>query len=330
MSFKIGDYVEIISTKNLVRYLKIGDKGTIIDIGTNHNGELIFTVGFLRDDVVGVCTEENIKISENGEIELICDKYKGILTLLGKEDLKITGRDKIIEMINITLSQMNKPNVLLIGEAGVGKTAIVNQFAYQIHQEDNEFFKDYNVVELSVGGLIAGTRYRGDFEEKVVKILNDVSSKDIILYIDEMHTSNTAGGAEGAVSMGNLLKPWLTSGKIKVIGSTTINEYEKYLKTDKAYDRRFKKVILNEPSLIETVEMLKNSKRRFIIHYGIDLTDTIIEFAVNKARRLPGCNPDKSINIIENCMSACKINKKDYILCDDIIKAIEMEKGIYN
>ena len=170
------------------------------------------------------------------------------------------------------LSRKTKNNPVLIGEPGVGKTAIVEGLAQRIVRKDvPENLKDKTIFSLDMGALIAGAKYRGEFEERLKAVLNEVKKSDgqIILFIDELHTIVGAGKTEGSMDAGNLLKPMLARGELHLIGATTLDEYRKYMETDKALERRFQKVLVTEPTVEDTISILRGLKERFEIHHDI-------------------------------------------------------------
>ena len=179
------------------------------------------------------------------------------------KNYNITGRDKELNELIEALCKKDKSNAILIGEAGVGKTAIVEALAEKINKDQvPEYLKNKQIIELTISSIVSGTRYRGDFEEKIEKIINEFeSNEDLILFIDEIHTMVGAGGAEGAIDASNILKPYLARNKIKCIGATTINEYNKTISKDKALNRRFQIIKVNEPTKDETLNILKNTKK---------------------------------------------------------------------
>ena len=188
------------------------------------------------------------------------------LTLLateGKLD-PVIGRKKEIDRIIQILSRRTKNNPILIGESGVGKTAIVEGLAqYIISNKVPSNLSDKRIFTLDLGALVAGSRYRGDFEERLKKVLAEIKENgDIILFIDEVHTLVGAGAAEGAIDAASILKPMLARGEIQTIGATTVNEYRKYVEKDKALERRFQPIFVDEPSVFETIEILKRSENK--------------------------------------------------------------------
>ena len=229
---------------------------------------------------------------------------------IGKEMSKdlsdnfVVGREKEIDLITETLLRKNKNNPLLIGDAGVGKSAIVEELARRIKKGDvPNALKDKKIISIEMSSLVAGTKYRGEFEEKLNKIIKEVENNpEIILFIDEIHTLSNAGGAEGAINASDILKPYLARGKIKVIGATTTNEYNKFIAKDKALSRRFDLIKINEPSIDETINILSKIKPSFEHHYNIKISEENIRQIVDLTNKyiLDRFNPDKSIDLLDS------------------------------
>ncbi len=229
---------------------------------------------------------------------------------IGKEMSKdlsdnfVVGREKEIDLITETLLRKNKNNPLLIGDAGVGKSAIVEELARRIKKGDvPNALKNKKIISIEMSSLVAGTKYRGEFEEKLNKIIKEVENNpEIILFIDEIHTLSNAGGAEGAINASDILKPYLARGKIKVIGATTTNEYNKFIAKDKALSRRFDLIKINEPSIDETINILSKIKPSFEHHYNIKISVENIRQIVDLTNKyiLDRFNPDKSIDLLDS------------------------------
>lgn len=229
---------------------------------------------------------------------------------IGKEMSKdlsdnfVVGREKEIDLITETLLRKNKNNPLLIGDAGVGKSAIVEELAIRIKKGDvPNALKNKKIISIEMSSLVAGTKYRGEFEEKLNKIIKEVENNpEIILFIDEIHTLSNAGGAEGAINASDILKPYLARGKIKVIGATTTNEYNKFIAKDKALSRRFDLIKINEPSIDETINILSKIKPSFEHHYNIKISEENIRQIVDLTNKyiLDRFNPDKSIDLLDS------------------------------
>mgnify|MGYP000245496865 CR=1 FL=1 len=257
----------------------------------------------------------------------------------GKLD-PVIGRKQEIERVIEILSRRTKNNPCLIGEPGVGKTAAVEGLAQKIASGDvPEVLKDKRVVTLDISGMVAGAKYRGDFEERIKKALGEVrKAGDIILFIDEIHTIVGAGAAEGAIDAANILKPLLARGEIQLIGATTVEEYRKYIEKDSALERRFSPIQVDEPTEAETIEILKGIRDKYEAHHNVKITDDAIKSAVILSKRYITDRflPDKAIDLIDEASS--KIRIKKYIEPDEIkklqeeLEKIEKDKedAIYN
>jgi ATP-dependent Clp protease ATP-binding subunit ClpC len=220
----------------------------------------------------------------------------------GKLD-PVIGRANEIERVIQILSRRQKNNPVLLGEAGVGKTAIVEGLAQLVvDQNVPELLRDKRIVVLDLAMMVAGTKYRGQFEERIKAVMNEVRrAKNTMLFIDELHTLVGAGGAEGAIDASNVLKPALARGEIQCIGATTLDEYRKYIEKDAALARRFQAIIVNPPSMAETVEILKGLRDRYESHHRVQITDAALKSAVELSERyISGhCLPDKAIDVID-------------------------------
>ena len=199
------------------------------------------------------------------------------------------------------LNKVKKNNVLLIGKAGVGKTAMVEAVCKAINNNNvPDFLKGKTIVEMSLGGAIAGTKYRGEFEEKIQDILNFISERnDVILFIDEIHNLMNCGGNEGSISAGDMLKPYMARNDIMVIGATTLEEYKKSIKRNSAMNRRFSKVLIKEPKVSKTIQILESSKELYEKHYNVKLDTKEIRNVVLLAKRRKGTFPDKAFDELE-------------------------------
>ena len=228
----------------------------------------------------------------------------------GKLD-PIVGRIEEIERVIQILSRRTKNNPCLIGEPGVGKTAIVEGLAQKINLGDvPEVLKNKRVVSMDISGMVAGAKYRGDFEERIKKALGEVKKAgDVILFIDEIHTIVGAGSAEGAIDAANILKPMLARGEIQLVGATTISEYRKYIEKDTALERRFSPVTVNEPSEKDTITILKGIRDKYEAHHNVKITDEAIEAAVTLSERYINDRflPDKAIDLIDEASSKARL-----------------------
>ncbi|WP_203641112.1 ATP-dependent chaperone ClpB [Levilactobacillus andaensis] len=229
----------------------------------------------------------------------------------GKIDPIIGRDDEILSVIRI-LSRKTKNNPVLIGEAGVGKTAIVEGLAQRIVRGDvPDNLKDKTIFSLDMGSLIAGAKYRGEFEERLKAVLKEVTKSDgqIIMFIDEIHNIVGAGKAEGSMDAGNLLKPMLARGELHLIGATTLDEYREYLEKDKALARRFQRVLVNEPSIDDTVTILRGLRERFEIHHGVKIHDNALIAAAKLSDRYLTDRflPDKAIDLVDEASASIRV-----------------------
>ncbi|GAB4561525.1 MAG: ATP-dependent chaperone ClpB [Haliangiales bacterium] len=242
------------------------------------------------------------------------EKYTRDLTRLanqGKLD-PVIGRDEEIRRTMQILCRRTKNNPVLVGPAGVGKTAVAEGIASRIADGDcPESLRDKRILSLDLGALIAGSKYRGEFEDRLKAVLKEISDAagSVILFIDELHTLVGAGAAEGAVDAANMLKPALARGELRCIGATTLDEYRKYIEKDKALERRFQPVFVNEPSVVETIAILRGLKERYEIHHGIRIQDAALVAAARLSNRyLPARQlPDKAIDLVDEAASRIKM-----------------------
>ncbi|MFA6269912.1 MAG: AAA family ATPase [Candidatus Paceibacterota bacterium] len=241
-------------------------------------------------------------------------KFTRSLTKMARENKldPVIGRDEEISRIIQILSRRTKNNPILIGEAGVGKTAIAEGLAMRmISGNAPESLKDKEIVSLDLGLLVAGTKYRGEFEERLKNILKDIEKSEgkIILFIDEIHTLVGAGSAEGSLDASNMLKPALSRGELRAIGATTIKEYQKYIEKDPALSRRFQPVFVNEPSVDDAITILRGLKEKYELYHGVHITDDAIKAAVNLSSRYIADRflPDKAVDLIDEASSHLKI-----------------------
>ena len=250
--------------------------------------------------------EENMKALE---------KYSTDLTELAKKGKldPVIGRDEEVRRIIQVLNRRTKNNPVLIGEPGVGKTAIVEGLAQRIVRGDvPESLKDVKLISLDLGALVAGAKFRGEFEERLKAVLKEVedSNGEIVMFIDELHTVVGAGATEGSMDAGNLLKPMLARGILRTIGATTINEYRKYIEKDPALERRFQPVMVDEPSVEDTISILRGLKEKYEVHHGVRILDSaIIEAAKLSDRYITDrFLPDKAIDLIDEAASSLRID----------------------
>ena len=225
---------------------------------------------------------------------------------------KVIGRDQEIKRIAQVLSRRKKNNPVLIGEPGVGKTAIVEGLALRIFEKKvPRLLWNYNVIALDIAGIIAGTKYRGQFEERMRKMMLELeNSSNIILFIDELHTIVGAGGASGSLDAANMFKPALARGDIQIIGATTLNEYKKYIERDGALERRFQKILVNSPTISDTINILKGIKDKYELHHKVKLSDEAINSCVELSERYISDRflPDKAIDVMDEVCSKVHLN----------------------
>ncbi len=253
---------------------------------------------------------EAVKDANAEELRGALEKYTIDLTARaasGKLD-PVIGRDDEIRRTIQVLQRRTKNNPVLIGEPGVGKTAIVEGLAQRIvNKEVPEGLKGKKLLSLDMGALLAGAKYRGEFEERLKSVLSEVgkSAGQIIMFIDEIHTMVKAGGGEGAMDAGNMLKPALARGELHCIGATTLNEYRQYVEKDAALERRFQKVLVDEPSVEDTIAILRGLKEKYEVHHGVDITDPAIVAAATLSHRYISDRqlPDKAIDLIDEAAS---------------------------
>jgi len=229
----------------------------------------------------------------------------------GKLD-PVIGRDEEIRRLMQVLVRKKKNNPVLIGDAGVGKTAVVEGLALRIVQKDvPELLEDKRIIALDIGSLLAGAKYRGEFEDRLKAVIKEVTDADgqVILFMDELHTIVGAGAAEGAIDAANMLKPALARGELRAIGATTLNEYKKYIEKDPALERRFQPVFVKEPTVEETISILRGLKEKYEIHHGIKITDAALIAAATLSSRYISDRflPDKAIDLVDEAASKLRI-----------------------
>ena len=267
----------------------------------------------------GYSTEKQAESGGRGEAtpssSLVLDQFGRNLTASAREGKldPVIGREKEIERVMQVLSRRTKNNPVLIGEPGVGKTAVVEGLAQKVVKgEVPETLKDKHLYTLDLGSLVAGSRYRGDFEERLKKVLKEIRTRgDIILFIDEIHTLVGAGAAEGAIDAASILKPMLARGELQTIGATTLDEYRKYVEKDPALERRFQPIQVGEPSLEHTIEILKGLRDRYEAHHRVSITDAALVAAATLADRYINDRylPDKAIDLIDEAGARMRIRR---------------------
>jgi ATP-dependent Clp protease ATP-binding subunit ClpB len=321
---------EYVSTEHILLGLTESSEGKRL----NQNG---LTKDAILKALVSVRGSQRVTSQNPEETYQALEKYGRDLTAIarqGKLD-PVIGRDEEIRRVVQILSRRTKNNPALIGEPGVGKTAIVEGLAERIVNGDvPEGIKHKKLIQLDMGALIAGAKYRGEFEERLKAVLKEIttSSGEIILFIDEMHTVVGAGAAEGAMDAGNMLKPMLARGELHMIGATTIDEYRKYVEKDPALERRFQPVIVEEPSVEDTISILRGLKQRYEVHHGVRITDAAVIAAATLSNRYITDRhlPDKAIDLIDEAAARLRteIDSKPQALdqVDRQIMQLEIER----
>ncbi len=324
---------EYVSTEHLLLAM-LGDDGP--------SARILSEAGLARDAVLSALAEvrgrQRVTDQNPEEKYQVLERYGRDLTDLarrGKLD-PVIGRDDEIRRVVQVLSRRTKNNPVLIGEPGVGKTAIVEGLAQRIVAGDvPESLKDKRVVALDIGALVAGSKYRGEFEERFKAVLREIaeSQGQIVTFIDELHTVVGAGAAEGAVDAGNMLKPMLARGELRAIGATTLDEYREHIEKDPALERRFQPVYVGEPSVEDTIAILRGLKERYEVHHGVRIQDSALVAAAMLSHRYVSGRflPDKAIDLIDEAASRLRIEIDSMpIEIDEVerrIKQLEIERA---
>jgi len=291
---------------------------SIVEVNNSDSSKILKEEGVTKDKIISnlsrVRGNQNIEDQNPEEKANALKKYSVDLTEMaaeGKLD-PVIGRDEEVRRVIQVLSRRTKNNPVLIGEPGVGKTAIIEGLAQKIYEGDvPESLKKRRVISLNIGSLLAGAMYRGQFEERVKSILREISDAggDIILFIDELHTIVGAGRTDGAMDASNMFKPALARGELRCVGATTLKEYRENIEKDAALERRFQKLIVNEPDEFETIAILRGLKGRYEIHHGIKITDEAIIAAVRLSNRYITDRflPDKAIDLMDEAASKLRM-----------------------
>ena len=322
----------------------------IVGVGNSHSKYVVYTPMLRKviDNATNIAYEENKKVSEYELFDSILFENEGIAIRvleamkididninidnnymnISNDEIISNREDEIKEIIQV-LMRKNKCNPILIGRAGVGKTAIVEELSRRLkNNKVPNILKGYKIIKIDLSELIAGTKYRGDFEDKINKVLKKALSNKTILFIDEIHTIIKAGGAEGAIAAGDILKPYLARGNIKCIGATTTNEYHEYFTSDTALSRRFQPIVINETNKDITLDILKKIKPNYEKYHHLKISNKVLETIVDYSIKyqINKCNPDKSIEMLDSCCTKAIYNEQEEVTLDNLY---DIYKEIY-
>ena len=300
------------------QYVSVEHILVALSIGTEAVGRLLRGAGVTKDAILGGLTEvrgaQRVTSQSPEDTLAPLEKFgRDLVALAGQGKLDpVIGRDDEIRRVIQVLSRRTKNNPVLIGEPGVGKTAIAEGLAQRVVDGDvPEGLKNKRIVALDLGAMVAGAKYRGEFEERLKATLDEIKAADggIITFIDEMHTIVGAGAAEGAMDASNMLKPMLARGELRMIGATTLDEYRKHIEKDAALERRFAPVMIEPPSIEDTVGILRGLKERYEVHHGVRITDAaLVAASVLSDRYITARHlPDKAIDLIDEAASRLRI-----------------------
>src|SRR5438067_715236 len=286
--------------------------------GSHAVGRMLGALGLQRDQVLAALADvrgrQRVTDQNPEEKYQALEKFGRDLTAAardGKLD-PVIGRDEEIRRVIQVLSRRTKNNPVLIGDPGVGKTAIVEGLAQRIVEGDvPESLRGRRVIALDIGALLAGSKYRGDFEERLKAVLKEIQAAEgqIVLFMDELHTIVGAGAAEGAVDAANLLKPMLARGELRAVGATTLDEYRKHIEKDAALERRFQPVPIDEPDVADTIAILRGLKERYEVHHGVRIRDAALVAAAVLSKRYIADRflPDKAIDLVDEAASRLRM-----------------------